>query len=438
MEITMTKEQKNHTTHLVGKFVLLAETRGNNAKKDALENMRDDEGWTNLLHWFLDDQIVTGISEKKLAKDCRKDADNEIYSIEALIDYLSNNNTGRSSDVGAVQLFADNFAGTDIETMIYKIVSKRIPELGLGVTMANEVYGDDFIDEFKVILADKYFDDPDYWDDKTFGIQCKLDGFRTVFFKRGDKVWAKSRGGKDLTGQFPEIENDVRSLPMDTVVLDGERMPVGFKDMTSGETFKAASNSSKKGEKTGYCLAVYDAMTLEEWESKSCSDTYEKRYSNYRHLLTSRGDQRYDFLYGLELEYVGTDCKEIVKHLEIAKANKKEGVMVKDMNALYVWDRTQAIVKVKSFFDIDVVIEGFEYGTGKNKTRAGSLFFTYKGNKVSVGSGLNDEQRIDIAANFEKNWKGKVAEILFFEETSNKNGTVSLRFPRFKTLKSGD
>ena len=60
-----------------------------------------------------------------------------------------------------------------------------------------------------------------------------------------------------------------------------------------------------------------------------------------------------------------------------------------------------------------------------------SLIIEHKGNDVNVGSGLSREQRI---AWMKKPSKiiGKTVTIKYFEETKNKAGEYSLRFPTLK------
>ena len=61
----------------------------------------------------------------------------------------------------------------------------------------------------------------------------------------------------------------------------------------------------------------------------------------------------------------------------------------------------------------------------------GALVVIYNGNKVGVGSGLSDAQRIEIWENPE-NYIGKFIEIDTFGESTNQQGTKSLNCPIFK------
>ena len=58
----------------------------------------------------------------------------------------------------------------------------------------------------------------------------------------------------------------------------------------------------------------------------------------------------------------------------------------------------------------------------------------YKGYAVSVGSGFNDSDR-EYFINNPNEIIGRVVEISFFEESSNQDGGISLRFPVFKCVR---
>lgn len=79
------------------------------------------------------------------------------------------------------------------------------------------------------------------------------------------------------------------------------------------------------------------------------------------------------------------------------------------------------------------MVELYE-GTGKYKGMLGGVYVEYKGNKVGVGSGWNDEQR-------QKYWDnpneilGKTIEIAYQAETKNKQGGLSLSFPVVKQVR---
>jgi DNA ligase-1 len=77
---------------------------------------------------------------------------------------------------------------------------------------------------------------------------------------------------------------------------------------------------------------------------------------------------------------------------------------------------------------------GVEEGTGRNEGRLGALvcsgFDDGKEISVNVGSGFSDGDRDEFWAN--TNYIiGRTAEIMCDVITQNRDGTYSLRFPRF-------
>ena len=62
-----------------------------------------------------------------------------------------------------------------------------------------------------------------------------------------------------------------------------------------------------------------------------------------------------------------------------------------------------------------------------------NVIIEHKGNRVQVGSGFSHEQRRHYFENPDE-ILGKQITVQYFEETTNKNGTHSLRFPVIKAV----
>ena len=115
---------------------------------------------------------------------------------------------------------------------------------------------------------------------------------------------------------------------------------------------------------------------------------------------------------------------------DYATANGFEGVMLNDPNARYETKRVRGLLKVKKMHTADLLVVGFEQAIdGKNRGGLKSIIVQLDDdNTFNVSSGLTEEQRIDIWEN-QDNYIGKIIEIKYFEETTNKEGGRSLRFP---------
>ena len=111
-----------------------------------------------------------------------------------------------------------------------------------------------------------------------------------------------------------------------------------------------------------------------------------------------------------------------------------EGIMIKNVDAPYICKRSTDWMKWKPTITVDLEIVGVEEGTGRNEGRLGALvcsgFDDGKEITVNVGSGFSDSDRDEFWAN--TNYIiGRTAEILCDVITQNRDGTYSLRFPRF-------
>jgi DNA ligase-1 len=125
----------------------------------------------------------------------------------------------------------------------------------------------------------------------------------------------------------------------------------------------------------------------------------------------------------------------ILELLDEALANNEEGIMINDCSAVYEFGRTWALQKVKKMNTLDLEIVGYEEGSGRLAGTLGAFHVRYKnGNIVKVGSGFSDELRALIWTE-PSDFIGKIVEIQYFEESSNAEGGVSLRFPVFKDFR---
>jgi len=111
-----------------------------------------------------------------------------------------------------------------------------------------------------------------------------------------------------------------------------------------------------------------------------------------------------------------------------------EGIMIKNVDAPYVCKRSTDWMKWKPTITVDLEVIGVEEGTGRNSGRLGALVCAGEDDgkeiSVNVGSGFSDGDRDEFWANT-NHIVGRTAEILCDVITQNRDGTYSLRFPRF-------
>jgi len=137
---------------------------------------------------------------------------------------------------------------------------------------------------------------------------------------------------------------------------------------------------------------------------------------------------------------IEVDLDSYVGELEFKQYNKDaiesgfEGIMIKDVNAVYECKRTVSWLKMKPFIEVSLEVTDVEEGTGKNQGRLGALVCSGvddgKTIVVNCGSGFTDDARVEFWDN-RVNLPRQIVEVRADAVTQNQDGTYSLRFPRF-------
>ena len=131
----------------------------------------------------------------------------------------------------------------------------------------------------------------------------------------------------------------------------------------------------------------------------------------------------------------------IVDSLDEAKAifeqyliDGKEGIILKDGNGVWEDKRSKGQIKFKGELECDLKIVGLEDGTGKYAGKLGSLVCESLDGiiKVNVGSGLSDEQRLNLNS---QELIGRICAVKYNARITNKQGEQSLFLPIFSELR---
>ena len=80
-----------------------------------------------------------------------------------------------------------------------------------------------------------------------------------------------------------------------------------------------------------------------------------------------------------------------------------EGIMIKDVDALYECKRSHFMLKAKPFIEVSLTVKATEEGTGRNVGKLGALIVEGEDDskfiKTNVGSGLTDNNREEWPSN---------------------------------------
>lgn len=398
-------------------------------KQEILTRFKDDQTIRYFLDFVFNPFVITGISTKKFERALTMHTPG-VVSVHQLMEYLRQNNTGRDEDLLVVKSALNGLP--DIYKDLLKDVITKQLVLGIDAKSINAAIPN-FIPTFNVQLANRYFDAPEKVEGKSFAITEKIDGSRIIAIKDKGRVEFYTRAGQRYEG-LVDLEEEMNRLMPDDTCLDGEITILNNKGVPSKEAYKRAMKITRSdGPKTGLKMLVFDCMTAAEFKAQSCKYDYLTRRAD-ADLLFSAG--KFKFFELLPILYVGKDTSKITELLDQMVDQGSEGIMVNLCDAKYEFKRTNGLLKCKKFSDADLQIIGFEEGTGRLTGTLGAVLVRYKdGNVVKVGSGFSDEMRAEIWADTSK-FLNTICTVKYFEETTNKDGGISLRFPTFVAIRA--
>jgi DNA ligase-1 len=402
-------------------------------KQEVLTKYKDDEVIKKYLKIAYDPYEVYGISTKKLSKGIAGMTPYTFDTILELFDYLKVHNTGRDCDVKLCQATLDVVSDLDVECthLLEELICTDL-SIGCDAKTINSVMPN-LIPTFNVQLAEKFFDKPERVEGKEFALTTKIDGGRIIAIKENGQVSFFTRAGQKYEG-LVDLENELKAVSADNFVLDGEITLLDPKGLSSKDQYKETMKITRKdGEKHGVKMLVFDYMPVANFKMQNCP----VQYSTRRSCLTAMFDiDTFKYFELLPVIYKGSDTSMITKCLDEAIADGQEGIMINICDAPYEFKRTTNLLKVKKMQTLDLQIIGFEEGTGRLAGTLGAILVKYKdGNVVKVGSGFTDWLRTEIWNNQSK-YLNAICEISYFEETTNADGGISLRFPIFKDFRT--
>ena len=385
---------------------------------------------------------VTSANIKSLWDQLKDDLDEiPLYdTLEHLLVALSNKVlTGHNAIKACILFIIANIRYMDL---ILDVIDRNI-KVRLGTALINRVFPG-CISEFSVALANSLGDyDPnrtkiDFTKDE-YVVERKLDGVRTIaIIDKDGNITFKSRNGK-VYNTLGVIEDQLKSLKLRNIVLDGECCLL---NSDGTDDFQGMMKEIRRKDHTiqNAAYRCFDIIPLDKFYAKADDTRYSFRYNCLQSVL------------GKNLPNVGYVDAWIVKSWndvdrlqEMAIRNNWEGLMLRK-NCSYKGDRSNDLLKIKQFSEHEYVVDDIEIGpfrvinydaNGKayeaTENIVTTIFITHEGNRVGVGSGMS----IDMRRLWTKQPSlivGKTITVKYFEETIDKNGNKSLRFPTLKTI----
>lgn len=404
----------------------IQDASGLNRKKELLSWQKDNDTLKDILYFVFNPYIRTGIGWSKLKK-----FNNFSYveitpeqTIQGMFTYLIHNNTGRDDNIIYVLNFIDAVTKGEIQQDRFKEVLSSIftknLKLGISTTSIHTVWPD-LIPGFAVQLACKWQDHFDYLENKEIFITEKLDGNRCFANVKNHKCTFYSRSGREIDG-LNQVEEELSRLVDGW--YDGELLASDFQE--------TQSTLRTKGNKQEVVFNIFDYVTDYEVQQQRGISLYIQRRQTLDEIF--KGIEKFHYVRLVPLIWSGLFNKEKVRELLTEWTSRgSEGIMI-NLNSPYQFGRTIELLKVKNMYTLDLKIIGMSEGSGEFANTCGSLIVDYKGYNVGVGSGISKEERIEFWENKDK-YIGRVIEVQAFEETTDQQGNLSLRFPVYKSLR---
>lgn len=410
-------------------FEQIKNTNSTNDKKTIIAANKDNELLKKCLKFLLDDNIVTGISDKKLKKFVGMSG-HELNTFEEIMEYLTDFNSGSDMDIGTMQGFIES-QPKEYRNFYSQMITKKY-RLGCDKKIVNSVIPK-LIPTWDVQQAYPISDKNKPKDGELFFLSQKLNGNNCGWYK-GQLI---SRQGKPFKG-LDHIIKDIKRLPKaENFFINGELIRKNYDNISDNDNFQLGTGiiNSDDSDKSCIKFVIYEIIPVEEFENGESKLGYKARRETLLNPLTTAISRLgTDNLEVVPIMYEGTDQSVIQPLLDKADKDGWEGLML-NKDTKWKNKRNNGILKIKSFKYADVLCTDIVEGDGKYKGTLGLIKCDYKGYELGVGSGFTDEQR-NYYWNNPNEIVGKIVQIKFKGETKNKNGGLSVQFPIFEIIRN--
>lgn len=374
--------------------------------------------------------------------------------LELLVKLNSRDITGNAA-IDALSDFLTRCS--EVEYTWYTRVLQKDLKIGMAEKGINKVFKG-LVPTYEVLLADKIpadslnLDTPKALKLLPDRIVCqyKIDGYRlNIHVNQAGEVDIRTRNGKIVEG-YNDLEAEAATKLPRGYVYDGEIVaPELFEWITKNaesatgdvianrELFSEVMSHafSKEDNKQGI-FNLFDMIPEDEWKSQNTTETYETRLDRIAQQVKPLSLENIVIVPNsrVYLKTEPADLEEIVELFHQFLSVGWEGLMIKDLDAVYEFKRSKCLLKMKLMDSIDLTVTDVYEGEGKYQGMLGGVYVDYKGYQVGVGSGWSDDQRRFYWDN-KNQIIGKTIEIAYQSESTNKNGGLSLSFPVVKKVR---
>lgn len=326
--------------------------------------------------------------------------------LDYLVDRTLTGNAARTAITGVLSQYTERTAKALVRVLLKDL------KCGAGVSVFKKLYPTESFPDFELMLAAKIEEKPQAVRAKDvvltpaillkkYGLkfpviaESKYDGNRMLAIVNNGVVEFRSRNGlliEWVTNVFDEELCKIERYVGQPVVVDGEVLARSFQETAEA---KGSKNLEAKKHLTFY---AFDYMPLSTWNLQGKTDPQHRRSSgllqitevlNLRKIVKSKSKMCYTIA---ELVAFYSEVLEDGKNDDGTLNGLGEGLIIKNPDGVYEWDRSRFWFKWKPVIDVDLTIVGFELGkpNSKNHDKLGGMLIEGKdenGNFIRATAG---------------------------------------------------
>lgn len=404
-----------------------------NSTLDKKEVLKKYSEMKDLLHWIYNPFKQFCVTSDVLKKKSDIIDTTPTINLFSMLILLSDRIKTGHEAIGLVNGFIKN--NEQYRDVIYKIIDKDL-ECRIGAKAINEIYPN-LIPEFEVSLCQKYSDVASKVDifDGSWLVSRKIDGNRliTIIDENGD-IKFYSRQGKEFE-TLDVLKEDIKKLNLKSKVIDGE---ICLLDKNNKEDFAGIMKLIRKKDFTipNPMYLTFDMIDYDDFFNKKGNIKLSYRLAELNIII----DNKYNHIKVLEQTKLQSK-NQFELMIQNMREKNWEGLILR-RDVPYEGKRTNNMLKFKDMLDEEYEVLDVEFGPfriieDKKEITIETLSavkIKHKGYDVSVGSGFTIEQR-KMFYNDPSKIIGHKITVQYFEESKDKNGNLSLRFPVFKAIR---
>jgi bifunctional non-homologous end joining protein LigD len=242
------------------------------------------------------------------------------------------------------------------------------------------------------VSMDQPFSDPAWL------FEIKWDGVRALTWVTDGRVEMRSRTGRVITRQYPELEVLPQCLEANQAILDGEIVVLqehGHSDFERlQERMHVNLPSAKLLSKAPVTYYVFDLLYCDGYDLRETPLV--RRKGLLHRLLDTRDPVRY-------CDHQPEHGKEL---FDLAREQGLEGIVGKHAHSPYVSGRSSYWVKLKAKKELDAVVGGWTAPRGSREHFGALLAGLYDGKELQfighVGSGFDQRSQESISGDLRK------------------------------------